>query len=89
MKISVTIYLLFTVCTTTVSQVSNLKKYADSLNVKIRQASSDTQRMDNLFSLSSYYIQSYRDSALLLNEQAMEIAQKNKATALGGLCIER
>ena len=78
MKISVTICLLFTVCTTTLSQVNNLKKYADSLNLMIRQASNDTQRMDNLFRLSSYYIQSYRDSALLLNEQAMEIAKKIK-----------
>ena len=78
MKISITICLLFSVWTTTPGQVNYLKKYADRLNLTIRQASNDTQRMDNLFRLSSYYIQSYRDSVLMLNEQAMEIAQKIK-----------
>jgi signal transduction histidine kinase len=78
MKISIAICLLFGVWKTTHGQVNYLKKYADSLHVVIRQASNDTQRMDNLFRLSSYYIQSYRDSALKLNEQAMEIAKKIK-----------
>ena len=48
----------------------------DSLKMALKNAGNDTARMVTLFNLSSYYVESNRDSSTFLGEQSNRLAKK-------------